>query len=70
LTPPEHRSVERRAHARRLEELSEIRGFVRVRNDPRVLVLHTHPGATSPTWMLYTHVLNRPWLAVGNPVDA
>ena len=42
LTPPEHRPVERRAHVRRLEYLSEVRGFVRVRNHSGALVLY-HP---------------------------
>jgi hypothetical protein len=44
LTPPEHRPVERRAHMRRLEYLSEVRGFVRVRHNSGTLVLY------NPAW--------------------
>jgi hypothetical protein len=42
LTPPHHRPEKRRAHARRLEYLSEVRGVVRVREDQGALVLR-HP---------------------------
>src|SRR5262245_48002722 len=42
LPPPDHRPVERRAHARRLQDLPKVWGLVRVRNDSGALVLH-HP---------------------------
>jgi len=42
LAPPDHRPEKRRAHVRRLEYLSEVRGLVRVRKDEGTLVLR-HP---------------------------
>src|SRR2546422_3701914 len=75
LAPPDHRSEKRRAHVRRLEYLSEVRGLVRVRMDEGTQVLRHPPrmaqveGDTQAVLLRRKTVLGHQEMGLAAPCD-